>query len=347
MPRVNNPAQQLIFPETQSWFGNCHSSTLVKTGPSDFLCAYMAGEREGKPDMAIWLSRCENGRWLDPEPIKRIYRFAHWNPILHFDGRRVHLYYKVGPSVPLWYTMYAFSDDFGRTWSHSVEAVPGDYTPRISARNKIFVGSDGTWFGPSSIETEEYWDSSIDISKDGGKTWRKRDIPIVHGRGALSGGGEWSGLGEGALWENDLATILKWDGIIQPTLWESAPGVLHAMMRSTRGKIYRSDSRDNGETWCEAYPTELPNNNSGIDAVKTANGTLVLALNPVAGNWTLRSPFSVMLSGDDGRSWEGRTDLETREGEFSYPAVIAEGNVVHMTYTFKRKSIVYCRFEVK
>ena len=345
--RIKNLKQAMIMPETQSWFGNCHSSTLVKTGPNDFLCAYMAGEREGMPDMSIWLSRCENGTWREPVRIKSIYRFPHWNPVLHFDGGRVYLIYKVGPSVPLWYTMISTSDDLGATWTESREAVPGDYTPRITARNKVLVGSDGSWFGPCSIEGEEYWDCYIDVSRDSGKTWKKHDVPLDHSGGRLQSGGEWAGLEEGALWENDLSTVLKWDGIIQPTLWESAPGNLHALMRSTRGRVYRTDSSDNGESWGEAYPVDLPNNNSGIDLARLPDGTLVLAYNPVSGNWTLRTPISVVLSSDNGKTFGDRIDLETREGEFSYPAVIADGNTVHMTYTFKRKSIVYATFDVE
>ncbi|WP_052737040.1 exo-alpha-sialidase [Paenibacillus algorifonticola] len=39
------------------------------------------------------------------------------------------------------------------------------------------------------------------------------------------------------------------------------------LLRSTEGFIFRSDSNDDGRTWCQAYPTPLPNNNSGIDVV--------------------------------------------------------------------------------
>ncbi len=38
------------------------------------------------------------------------------------------------------------------------------------------------------------------------------------------------------------------------------------------------------------------------------------------------------------------TDLESDHGEYSYPAIISEGGVVHITYTWNRK-IVYCRLQ--
>ncbi len=244
--------------------------------------------------------------------------------------------------------MTSFSDDMGETWSHSEEAVPGDRTTRIAVRNKLLIASDGSWLGPCSTEGEKYWDSMIDISRDSGKTWNKHPIPFDHdGAPPQTGGGEWSGIGDVMLRNTAREAVLGWDGIIQPTLWESEPGVFHAFMRSTRGRIYRSDSEDNGDTWREAYPTALPNNNSGIDLARLDDGTLALAHNPVSGNWTLRTPLSVSLSFDNGETFPERIDVETGDGEFSYPAIIPEGDTLHMTYTFKRKSIVYCAIDIQ
>lgn len=347
MKQIVNINQQLIMPEEQTWFGNCHSSTIVKVGKNEYLSAYMAGECEGKPDMAIWISRCVDGIWLQPEKIMGVYRFPHWNPVLYFDGTTVTLIFKVGPSVPLWYSMISESKDLGKTWSVPREAVPGDYQPRITSRNKIIRGSNGYLYGPCSIETEKYWDSYIDISKDNGRTWSKHAIPFNHDlRQEDKNGGSWNGLAQGALWENDLSTVLKWDGIIQPTIWESSAGMFHALLRSTRGHIYRTDSTDYGDTWCEAYPTDIPNNNSGIDIAKMDDGTLVLAYNPVSGNWSARSPISLSISEDNGNTFSKPVHLETRDGEFSYPAILADGSHVYMTYTYKRKSIVFCTFDI-
>jgi len=87
----------------------------------------------------------------------------------------------------------------------------------------------------------------------------------------------------------------KGKGVIQPTLWESEPGKVHMLLRSTESKIYRSDSSDGGKTWCTAYPTELPNNNSGIDLTRLQNGNLVLAYNPVEKDWGARTPLGETL----------------------------------------------------
>lgn len=134
--------------------------------------------------------------------------------------------------------------------------------------------------------------------------------------------------------------------MIQPTLWEMPEGKIHALLRTNGGKIYRSDSEDDGLNWCEAYPTDMPNNNSGLDAVMMENGTLALVCNPDDSDWGRRYPLSLYLSKDNGVHFQWVLDLETEEGEFSYPAVVAEGNRLHVTYTWKRKKVAYVCVEV-
>ena len=118
------------------------------------------------------------------------------------------------------------------------------------------------------------------------------------------------------------------------------------LLRSTRGHVYRSDSTDGGSSWCAAYATPLANNNSGIDLVRRADGSLVLACNPVEGNWGRRSPLSLLGSTDNGASWQRLLDLETGEGEFSYPAIIADADSLHLTYTWNRCNIAYRRIRL-
>lgn len=208
-------------------------------------------------------------------------------------------------------------------------------------KNKVLVMSNGEWLAPGSVEDDRYWDAFVDISSDNGQHWQRVDIPIAHHQGGQAEHEIWQGLKDDSLWETDLQRVFQWDGVIQPTLWGSQPGHVHAMMRSTRGKIYRSDSTDYGRSWCPAYATTLPNNNSGIDVVSFADGLLALVYNPNSGNWSRRYPISVSLSSDNGSTWSEPFDLLDGEGEFSYPAIIAENNTLHVTFTWNRKNIVY------
>jgi predicted neuraminidase len=118
------------------------------------------------------------------------------------------------------------------------------------------------------------------------------------------------------------------------------------MCRSTRDYIYRSDSVDFGKSWCKSYPISLPNNNSGIDVVKMDNGTLALVYNPVSGNWSARTPLTISFSEDNGITWTDHYHLETESGEFSYPAIITEGDELFITYTVNRKNIAFSHLKV-
>lgn len=334
--------RQELLPRGHALFNNCHASTLVALPTGDLLAAYFAGLREGEGDTAIWLSRRTGGLWRPPVRAFAQPGLAHWNPVLHADGARVTLFYKVGPTVHEWITRCATSADGGATWDAPRPLVPGDRSPRGPVKNKLLVLANGAWLAPASVETAQLWDAFVDCSTDGGKTWRRVDVPLEHRDDApRDRPGVWRGLSENALWETDLDRVFRWDGVIQPTLWESAPGHVHMLLRSTRGCVYRSDSRDGGSRWCAAYATELPNNNSGLDLVHVGDGRLVLACNPVAGNWSRRTPMSLMGSTDNGETWSRLLDLETAEGEFSYPAIIAAGGGLHVTYTWNRKNIIH------
>lgn len=331
-----------LLPTDHDLFNNCHASSIIYLPDGELLAAFFAGLREGEDDVAIWLSRTEGGVWQLPVRLIAEHGLAHWNPVLHRQGDKVWLFYKVGASVHTWLTRWVLSQNMGRSWSPPAELVPGAEIPRGPVRNKLIVMANGEWMAPASLETEEFWDAFVDVSADQGRSWSKYDVPIDHCEPGVAGDiVRWEGLAANALWETDENRVFNWDGVIQPSLWESAPGHEHMLLRSTRGYIYRSDSSDYGRTWCPAYATSLPNNNSGIDLVRRSDGGLVLVYNPVAGNWGRRSPISLSFSSDNGRNWSAPLDLEAGEGEFSYPAIIAEGNQLHLTYTWNRKNIVY------
>jgi predicted neuraminidase len=87
--------------------------------------------------------------------------------------------------------------------------------------------------------------------------------------------------------------------------------------------------------------TSLPNPNSGTDAVTLKNGRHLLVYNNTTQG---RSPLNVAVA-SDGVLWKNVITLEDRKGEFSYPAVIQSSDgVVHITYTYLRKTIQYVVF---
>ena len=323
----------MLFPKDRYWyFRSCHAATVVPTGPADYLVAYFAGTYEKHDDTAIWTVRSEDGGdWQVPVKVADVGPVPHWNPVLFSPGNgEIWLFFKVGKTIPGWRTYVTQSTDQGLTWGEPHELVPGDTSGgRGPVKNKPIVLAGGDWLAPGSIETAEDWRAFTDRGSDGGKTWTRSNF-TEFGDPALSG-----------------------KGVIQPTLWESQPGRIHMLLRSTCGRICRSDSSDNGQTWSPAMPIDMPNNNSGIDLAQCPDGRLFLACNPTD-QGAKRTPLTIFTSEDNAATWRRCVDLETDDvtvghlyrldgGEFSYPSIIHhDGNLV-CVYTCHRRQIAFCR----
>jgi predicted neuraminidase len=82
----------------------------------------------------------------------------------------------------------------------------------------------------------------------------------------------------------------------------------------------------------------VPNPNSGIDAVALRDGRIVLIYNDSTSE---RTPLDLAVS-RDGENFRNFAVLESKPGEYSYPAIIqdAKGDL-EITYTWNRKSIKY------
>ena len=116
---------------------------------------------------------------------------------------------------------------------------------------------------------------------------------------------------------------------------------LFARSTSNIGAICVAHSWDRGVTWTPVRPIDLPNPNSGIDAVRLQDGRIVLAYNNTKSG---RTPLNLALS-KDGEHFQMFSVLESQPGEYSYPAIIqgSDGDL-HITYTWNRTRIRYVRF---
>jgi len=303
-------------------WGQVHASTLVRLPDGTFLAAWFGGTKEGHNDVAIWGTHGGAGGWSEPLCWAKVCDLPHWNPVLHQgpDGE-VTLFFKVGADCAGWTTWVRRSRDGGASWSPAEVLVPGDRDGRGPAKNKPILLSDGTLLAPGSREADGLWRVFVDRSRDGGRTWSASD-EVALDRSAMAGA-----------------------GAIQPTLWESEPGWVHMLVRTSCGWVCRSDSGDGGVTWSPLRKTALPSNNSGLDVARDAGGRLLLALNPVGGNWAARTPLSLLESDDNGTTWNPLAELETDPGEYSYPSVVATPHGFAGTYTWKRETIVFWEAE--
>jgi predicted neuraminidase/cyclophilin family peptidyl-prolyl cis-trans isomerase len=292
-------------------FAQCHASTIVQTGSGGLAVAWFGGTAEGNPDVGLWLSRQERGRWTPPVEIATGIGGGGaaepcWNPVLFRPaGGPLLLFYKVGPSPARWRGMLMRSTDDGRTWSRPERLPDGIIGP---VKNHPLEMADGTVLCGSSTE-DDGWRAHFETTRDKGLTWASTP-PI-----------------------NDGKTV----GLIQPALLRVGERSVVALMRSNAGRIYAARSDDGGAAWTPPEPTVFPNPNSGLDAVTLRDGRHILVYNPVTEG---RGILAVALSAD-AKSWQRILTLEEEKGaEFSYPAVIqTTDGLVHITYTWKRQRI--------
>jgi predicted neuraminidase len=293
----------------QAPFPSCHASTIVETD-GRLVAAWFGGTRERDPDVGIWLSRLEGNLWSAPVEVANGVqtngtRVPCWNPVL-FQPRRgpLLLFYKAGPSPSRWWGMLTTSTNGGRSWS-AAKRLPADCLGPI--KNKPVELADGTILCGSSSENAG-WKVHIERAFDTATRW-ERSGPL-----------------------NDLKEF----GAIQPGILLHDSNHIQILCRSQQHCLTQCWSHDGGKTWGPMTRTDLPNPNSGIDAVQLRDGRSLLVYNHTTSG---RSPLNVAVS-PDGSVWKSALVLESEPGEFSYPAVIQTSDgLVHITYTWQRKRI--------
>ena len=232
--------------------------------------------------------------------------------------------------------------------------------------------------GPSVSE----WTGWLTKSKDGGKTWSKREpLPdgflgpiknkpeLINGRLLCPSSTEDNG------WRfhmeiYDLKTkqwkyvpvesteAIKTDDnqlhpidCIQPSILKLKDGRLQVLMRTHNAHIATSYSSDNGNTWTAVTLLDIENNQSGTDAVTLQDGRHVLIYNnfetlPLTKKG-VRTPCSIALS-DDGTHWHHALTLEDSPiDQYSYPAIIqGRDGTLHCVYTWRRQRIAYKQIDL-
>jgi len=292
-------------------FPSCHASTLAETSPGRLVVAWFGGTHEKHPDVGIWISRSHAGLWTAPVEVANgvqsaTERFPCWNPVLvQAPGGPTLLFYRVGPSPNSWWGMLLSSSDSGATWGTPRRLPDGILGP---IKNKPVFLPGGDLLCPSSTE-DHGWHLHFERTADLGRTWTA--TPPLAAEGTI--------------------------GAIQPSVLLLPGGRLAAVARTRNGRLCQTRSLDGGRSWSPLALTEVPNPNSGLDAVTLAGGRHLLVYNATAKG---RSPLNLALSAD-ASSWEPLAELENEPGaEFSYPAVIqTDDRLVHVTYTWKRTRI--------
>lgn len=328
-------------------FPQCHSATIAETANGDLVSAFFGGTREGAPDVCIYVCRKEKGTSIWTKPalaadgiLSSSVRKACYNPVLYqMPNGPLFLFYKIGKNVADWKGYLKISNDGGKTWGKA-NPLPEGYLGPI--KNKI-VEVDGKMIAPSSTETGG-WKIHFEIAEEGG---RKTHIvgPLdadsaIMTQNMLPNGNPKEDIESGG---NSTQKTIQ---AIQPSILIHKDARLQILCRTRNGKIATAWSSDKGETWSKLKLTNLPNNNSGTDAVTLQDGRHLLIYNavetPPGAPKGVRTPLNIAVS-EDGIHWKMVMTLEDSPvSQYSYPSIIqGKDGRIHAVYTWRRQRIKY------
>ena len=305
-----------------------HAAFLMELPGGGLGCVWFGGTQEGVPDISVRFSRLAPGatRWSPAQTLSDDPTRSEQNPLLF-----------PAPDGSLWLLWTAqisgnqdtalirrrISHDGGANWG-PIETMIGEQ-PGFGTfiRQPIIVTAEGNWLlpiwrctkPPVGAWTGDLDTSSVMPSADQGKTWTEHAVP--HSTGTC-----------------------------HMCILDMQDGTLVAFYRSRWADwIHRSTSSDGGRTWTAPLPTSLPNNNSSIQAIRLADGSIAILFNessakdatgrrlslyddiggteepvapPAEGRsafWGApRAPMTLAVSHDGGITWPHRRNLETGDG---------------------------------
>jgi predicted neuraminidase len=234
-----------------------HAAFLHRRADRTLACAWFAGALEGKADICIHLSKLVEGskRWSEPNQVTDDPNRSEQNPVLFEppDGRQL-LFHTAQPGG---------DQDRCVIRLREIGKPPVDLSLPLGSfvRARPIMRHDGAWLlplfhcvhSPGTRWTGRNDFASVAISSDGGATWRRVEVP-----GST--------------------------GCVHMTLVPVTDSHIVAFFRRRQADfVYRCESNDGGETWSEPAPTDVPNNNSSIAAVRIQDGRIAMVCNPVNG----------------------------------------------------------------
>ena len=123
---------------------------------------------------------------------------------------------------------------------------------------------------------------------------------------------------DGITWQVSPSRIaLPKRGAMEPHVEETGDGRVLMVMRNQLGKLYFSESTDEGATWSEPWASELITPESCPELTRIpGTGDLLLIWNhhydpTFRSHYGKRSPLTSAISKDHGKSWQNLRDIET------------------------------------
>ncbi|MFD1544837.1 sialidase family protein [Nonomuraea guangzhouensis] len=375
----------LIAPAVQN-----HAANIMALRNGDLGCVWFGGTQEGVSDISVWFSRLEKGAdtWSTPTRLSDDLTRSEQNPVLFpTPAGELWLLYTAqhAGNQDTAEVRRRISRDDGHTWGPVQTLFPATSRGGVFVRQPVLVLPSGRWLLPvfNCVTTPgKRWvgdrdTSSLMISDDEGRTWREQPVPestgCVHMNVHLLADGTLLALFR-SRWADSIYASRSED---EGATW-SAPGptelpnnnssVQYVTLRDGRLALVfnASSAADATERRVSLYDeidddglAETPAGPAGDGPAGPAGEVPApVGRDERTAFWGApRAPMTLALSGDGGRTWPIRRDLEVGDGycltnnsrdglnrEFSYPSIqeTADGDL-HIAFTYHRRVIKYVR----
>ena len=347
--------------ENENWRMTCAS--ICRTPGGDLVAAWYGGPSHpeagsGDPHGRVYRARLVGGgaAWSEPAAAESPPGIAALDPMLvEYPAEVVTCVFSLQThcrwgEVGGAYMHMSRSHDHGVTWS---PAEPMRGVPPARNQNKPFVSGDLCVL-PTALELPA--GAPARPVRIGSGIVMFRDVLVLR---STDGGSTWDHAGvirapDGTrLMEPATVALTNGDLLIY---LRSAPGTEGDLgwPPGKPGRIWETRSSDEGRTWAEPVRADLPNNNSGFDMCRAANGRLYIAYNnhsrlrSETGNPTSsRFPLMLAESPDDGETWRDVLTLDPGPDiEVSYASLIADPQgPLDCVYTWDRRAIKHVRVD--
>lgn len=309
-----------------------HPATIAELANGDLYIAYYSGTGEYEQDTKCYGMRLTKGsqKWSEPVVIADTPERSDGNvAVWQAPDGVVWMFYVVnyGPTWCHARVKYKTSKDNGVTWSDSDMLA---FEQGSMARSRPILLNDGDYLLPMYHETgNDQEKTATDTCSyflryhPATKTWSETNR-IYTKTGNLQ-------AAPVQIDDQYLVTYIRPGGDFLP---------------NTNRFMYRSESRDGGNTWTPGELTEFKNPNAAGDFIKLKNGHLLMVWNDT--NTGDRMPLTVAISTDNDKSYPHRRNVVNKPGDTAaYPSAIqTQDGKIHIVYTSgKRVNIDHISFD--
>ncbi len=242
-----------------------HAAFLEWLPDGTLACAWFAGTLEGRSDIFVHLATLAPGadRWSGADRVSDDESRSEQNPVIFVDPADgaidlIHTAQPGGRQEDCEVLFRALERTGAGLRPGSVRTLD---LPRGSfVRSPLVIRDDGAWMLPlflCKVQAGARWTGSHDTAA----------VAVSHDRGA-----RWS-----------LVHVPESTGCVHMTIVPLDGAVMAAFFRRRQADfVYRTESHDGGRSWSVPEPTDVPNNNSSIVALRLRDGRVALLCNPVS-----------------------------------------------------------------